>query len=116
MKKFALLALCAAGVAVTSGCRTNMGGGFQPCSKPVEQGKYDVLGDRVSGSDSSWILPFGLSQDKPGNPALRALDDAKAKAPGADALVEVGVNLEHVNYGIAHQFITRVTGTPVKTK
>ena len=116
MKKLALLALCAAGVAVTSGCRTNLGGGIMASTKPVEQGKYDVLGDRVSGYESSWYGPFGISYAKPGNAALRCLDEAKAKAPGADALIEVGQNMEMVNYGVARQIITRVEGTPVKTK
>lgn len=116
MKKLALLALCAAGVAVTSGCRTNLGGGIMSSTKPVEQGKYDVLGDRVSGYESSWYGPFGVSYAKPGNAVLRCLDEAKAKAPGADALIEVGQNMEMVNYGIARQIITRIEGTPVKTK
>lgn len=116
VKNIALMALCAAGVAVTSGCRTNLGGGIMPSTKPVEQGKYTVLGDRVSGSESSWFGPFGVSYAKPGNAALRCLDEAKAKAPGADALIEVGQNMEMVNWGIARQIITRVEGTPVKTK
>lgn len=116
IKNIALLAVCAAGIAVTTGCRTNIGGSFQPCSKPIDQGKYTVLGDRVSAEESSWFLPFGVTTAKPGNAALRCLDQAKAQAPGADALIEVGQNVEMVNYGIARQLITRVTGTPVKTK
>lgn len=115
IKSITILAACAAGIAVTTGCRTNVGGGFQPCSKPIEQGKYTVLGDRVSGEESSWFLPFGITTAKPGNAALRCLDQAKAKA-GADALIEVGQNVETVNYGVAVQLITRVTGTPVKIK
>ena len=116
IKNIAIVATCAAGVIVASGCRTNIGGTFQPSSKPIEQGKYTVLGDRVSGEESSWFLPFGVTTAKPGNAALRCLDQAKAQAPGADALIEVGENVEMVNYGIARQIITRVTGTPVKTQ
>ena len=115
INKIALMALCAVGVAVTSGCRTNLGGGILPSTKPIEQGKYTVLGDRVSGYESSWYGPFGLSYAEPGNAALRCLDEAKAKA-GADALIEVGQNMEMVNYGVARQIITRIEGTPVKTK
>lgn len=115
INKIALMALCAVGVAVTSGCRTSLGGSFQPSSKPLDQGKYTVLGDRVSGSESCWFGPFGISYAKPGNAALRCLDEAKAKA-GADALIEVGTSIETVNWGVARQIITRVDGTPVKTK
>ena len=116
IKNIALLAACAAGIAITTGCRTNTGGSFQPCSKPIDQGKYTVLGDRVSGEESYWLLPFGITTAKPGNTALRCLDQARAQVPGADALIEVGENVEMVNWGIARQIITRVTGTPVKTK
>lgn len=115
IKNIALLAACAAGIAVTTGCRTNVGGSFQASSKPIDQGKYTVLGNRVSGSESSWIGPFGVSYAKPGNATLRCLDEAKAKA-GADALIEVGTSVERVNWGVAQQIITRVEGTPVKTK
>lgn len=116
IQNIAIVALCAAGIAVASGCRTNMGGGLIPSSMPLEQGKYEVLGDRVSGYESSWFGPFGVSYAKPGSAVLRCLDEAKAKAPGADALIEVSQNLEMVNYGVARQIITRVEGTPVKTK
>ena len=116
IKNIAILAAFAAGIVVTSGCRTNLGGGLMSSTKPVEQGKYTVLGDRVSGYESSWYGPFGISYAKPGNATLRCLDEAKAKAPGADALIEVGQNMEMVNYGIARQIITRIEGTPVKTK
>lgn len=115
IKNIAILAACAAGIAVTTGCRTSLGGSFQPSSKPIDQGKYTVIGDRVSGSESCWFGPFGISYAKPGNAALRCLDEAKAKA-GADALIEVGTSLETVNWGVARQIITRVEGTPVKIK
>ena len=113
LKNVATVALCAAGLAVMCGCRTNMGGGVLSSTMPVEQGKYTVLGDRVSGSESSWFGPFGISYAKPGSAALRCLDEAKTKA-GADALIEYSQNVEMVNWGVARQIITRVEGTPVK--
>ncbi len=113
LMNIAMVALCAAGIAFACGCRSNAGGGFMASSMPVEQGKYTVLGDRVSGSENSWILPFGITTAKPGNAALRCLDEAKSKA-GAVALIEVGENVEMVNWGVARQIITRVEGTPVK--
>ncbi len=120
MKKLALLALCAAGVVMTSGCMITNMGTLQEATKPIEQGKYTVLGDRVSGVDSMWILPFGISDGRPGSAALRALDEAKAKCPTADALVEVSQNVETYLYPIPlfpiMQSKTRVTGTPVKIK
>lgn len=115
IKNIAILAACAAGIVVTTGCRSTLGGSFQSSSKPIDQGKYTVVGDRVSGSESSWFGPFGVSYAKPGNAALRCLDEAKAKA-GADALIEVGTSMEMVNWGVARQIITRVEGTPVKTR
>ena len=113
LMNIAMVALCAAGIAFVCGCRTNVGGGISSSSMPVEQGKYTVLGDRVSGSESSWIGPFGISYAKPGSAALRCLDEAKTKAC-ADALIEYSQNVEMVNWGVARQIITRVEGTPVK--
>lgn len=115
IKNIAILAACAVGIAFSTGCIMNAGGSFQPCSKPVDQGKYTVLGDRVSGTDSQYTV-FGYTFAKPGNPAIRALDGAKAKAPGADALIEVGQNVELLMLGPVQVTTTRVTGTPVKTK
>ena len=107
----ALAAFCAV---FAAGCRTNVGGGLMSSTKPLDQGAYTVVGDRVSASESSWIGPFGISYAKPGSAQLRCLDEAKAKA-GADALVEVGTTVESVNWGVARQYVTRVEGTPVKT-
>lgn len=120
MKKFALLALCAVATCMTSGCLMANMGTLQESTKPIEVGKYTVLGDRVTGVDSQWML-WSISTAKPGSPSLRALDDAKAKVQGADALVEVSQNVETYMYPIPPFFIlqnvkTRVTGTPVKTK
>lgn len=112
------LTLGVAGAMATSGCLMANMGTLQEATKPVEQNQYTVLGDRVQGVDSQWML-WSLSTAKPGSPSLRALDDAKAKVPGTDALVEVSQNVETYMYPIPPFFIlqnvrTRVTGTPVK--
>lgn len=118
MKNIALVALCAIAASLTSGCLMQNMGTLQDTTAPIEQGKYTVLGDRVSGVDSTWILPFGITDAKPGSPALRALDEAKAKVSGADALVEVSQSVETYLYPIPifpiMQSKVRVTGTPVK--
>lgn len=112
------LALCMAGAMSMSGCLMANMGTLQDSTKPVLQSKYTVLGDRVSGTDDMWILPFGISDGRPGSPALRALDKALAKAQGAEALVEVSQNVETYVYPIPlfpiMQVKTRVTGTPIK--
>ena len=118
MKKYALLAICAVGVFMTSGCLMANMGTIQAATKPIEQGKYTVLGDRVSGCDSQWML-WSLSTAQPGSPSLRALDKAKAQVAGTDALIEVSQNVETYLYPIPPFFVlqnvrTRVTGTPIK--
>lgn len=118
MKKYALLAICAVGVFMTSGCLMANMGTIQEATKPIEQGKYTVLGDRVSGCDSQWML-WSLSTAQPGSPSLRALDKAKAQVAGTDALIEVSQNVETYLYPIPPFFVlqnvrTRVTGTPIK--
>lgn len=115
IKSIAIVASCALGIALTTGCRMNASSGIMPMTKPITQGQYVVVGDRVEASESSWIGPFGFTTAKPGNATLRCFDEAIKKAPGADALIETGYNVEFVNYGIVKQFITRVIGTPVKT-
>ena len=93
-------------------------GTLQDSTKPLEQGGYSVLGDRVSGTDVMWLFPFGFTDGRPGSPALRALDKAMEQSRGADALVEVSENVETYVYPIPlfpiMQVTTRVTGTPVK--
>lgn len=116
MKKIVLVASCAMMVAFVSGCRTNIGGGIMSSTRPLEQGKFIVLGDRVEGYESSWILPFGLTHAKSGSSSLRSLDEALNKVPGSEALIEASVNIETVNYFVAKRIITRITGIPVKTK
>lgn len=109
---------CVAVAMAMSGCLMANMGTLQDSTKPVLQSRYSVLGDRVSGTDVMWILPFGITVGKPGSPALRALDVAMAQSSGADALVEVSQNVETYVYPIPifpiMQVITRVSGTPVK--
>ncbi len=114
MKKLIPLTLCAVAAAFSTGCLINSSGTFQSSSKPVEQGKYTVLGSRVSGTDSQYTI-LGFHIARPGNPALRALDDAKSKAPNSDALIEVGTNVELLLVGPLQVTTTRVSGIPVKT-
>ena len=116
--RIAALALCMAGAMSMSGCLMANMGTLQDTTKPVLQNRYTVLGDRVSGVDSQWML-WSFSTAQPGSPSLRALDKAKAKIAGTDALVEVSQNVETYLYPIPPFFIlqnvrTRVTGTPVR--
>ena len=118
INKIMALALCAAGAMTMSGCLLANMGTLQETTSPVTQGQYTVLGDRVTGVDSVWML-WSLTTAKPGSPALRALDKAKAQISGTDALIEVSQNVETYMYLIPPFFIfenvkTRVTGTPVK--
>lgn len=112
------LVLCVAGALSMSGCLMANMGTLQESTKPVLQSKYTVLGDRVSGVDDMWILPFGFTDGRPGSPALRALDKALQQVNGADALVEVSQNVETYVYPVPFfpimQVKTRVTGTPIR--
>lgn len=116
--KTRMLLLMAACAVLTSGCLMQNMGTLQEATKPIEQGKYTVIGDRVSGADIMWVGPFGITDGRPGSPAMRALDRAMDKAEGADALIEVSENVETYAYYPfpIFQIITRVTGTPVKEK
>lgn len=106
--------------AMVSGCMMANMGTLQDSTFPVQKGEYTVLGDRVTAVDDMWILPFGISDGRPGSPSLRALDKAKSKVPGTDGLVEVSQNVETYVYPIPIFPImnvkTRVSGTPVKSK
>ena len=113
MKKIiGMIVLVAAAVAIT-GC-TTMPQNFSYASKPVEQGRYTVLGKEVEGSDTMIsVLGFGLSL--PGSPQRRALKRAMDKAAGADALVGMAIDYQSINLWFVYILTTRVTGTPVKT-
>ena len=113
------LTLCAGVALAMSGCLMSNTGTLQEATLPVLQSKYTVLGDRVSGTDSTWRLwSLPLTPLRSGSPALRALYEAKAKIPETDGLVEVSQNTEVYLYPIfffvIQRDVVRVTGTPVK--
>ena len=100
-------------VAAINGCTTTPNS-FTYASKPVEQGRYTVLGEEVEGTDTQVsVLGFGVGL--PGSPQRRALKTALRKAAGADALVEMAVDYQTINLWWVYVLTTRVTGTPVKT-
>lgn len=118
-KRIIALALCVAGVMSMSGCLMANMGTLQDSTKPVLQGRYDVVDERVTGKDTMWIFLFGFTDGRAGSPAMRALDDAMGKSKVTpDALIEVSENVETYVYPIPFfpimQVTTRVTGTPVK--
>lgn len=88
-------------------------------SKPVEQGKYSVLGPEVTGSYRQMSILF-FSFGLPGSSQARAVGDALEQVPGADALVGMAVDTEVFEIlpflcPIIGCYSTKVTGTPVKT-
>lgn len=113
MKKLMIVcAALAAAVAIT-GCTTSPQN-FTYASKPIEQGRYTVLGNEVEGTDSQlMILGYGIGL--PGSPQRRALKVALDKAAGADALVSMAVDYQLLNLYFIQVLTTRITGTPVKT-
>ena len=110
MVKMIAIGLVAAAI---TGCTTTPQN-FTYASKPVEQGRYTVLGEEVEGTDTQVsVLGFGVG--RPGSPQRRALKAALGKAAGADALVEMSVDYQTINLWWVYVLTTRVTGTPVKT-
>lgn len=113
MKKIIGLGAALVAAAMITGCTTSPQN-FVHASKPVEQGKYTVLGKEVEGTDTQVsVLGFGIS--RPGSPQRRAYKTALSKAAGADALVEMAVDYQTINLWWVYVLTTRVTGTPVKT-
>lgn len=113
-KQLALVAVCAAAVSVISGCM-NMPIGYVPSNVPVSQGQYTVVAESVSGSDHQ-ISVLGFGAARLGSAQNRAVKNALAQAPGADALVGMSIDLETKNLVFVNIITTRVTGTAVKTK
>lgn len=112
MKKVTLPALCAVAL-LTVGC-TTIPSNYVASSIPVEQGRYTVVAEKVTGTDSQVnILGFGASRI--GSSQNRAIDDALRQAPGANALVGMSIDIETKNLLVAMVITTRVTGTAVKT-
>ncbi len=113
MKKIMGVAAAAVIAAMITGC-TTLPQNFVHASKPMEQGKYTVLGKEVEGTDTQVsVLGFGVG--RPGSPQRRAYKTALSKAVGADALVEMAVDYQTINLWWVYVLTTRVTGTPVKT-
>lgn len=98
-----------------SGCMSDAVG-FVTSSIPVEQGRYTVIGDEVTGTctDVNWLFfTFGSG----GSGQRHALADALANVPGSDGLVGMAVDAEKfilVPFVLPSFFTVRVTGTPIK--
>lgn len=113
LNKLVLLAVCTA-VAVLTGCMSTPAG-YVASNVPVSQGQYTVVKENVSGIDSQISILF-FSAAKLGSAQRRAVQDALASAPGADALVDMAIDYEIKSFGIGNIRTIRVTGTAVKTK
>jgi len=89
---------------------------FCASSVPVEQGKYVVLADEVTGTctQTSWLFfTFGLG----GSGQRHAYRDALQGVPGADGLIGMAIDTEYfilVPFVLPSFYTTRVTGTPVR--
>lgn len=114
MKTLAGAAIAAALMAV-SGCMMYPGT-IQDKSKPIEQGRYSVVGDEVSASEfQAYVFGVALS-DLRGSPGRRLYKQCLNQAPGADALIEYTLDNKGVNlYWFGLQWYT-LTGVPVKTE
>lgn len=116
MKMTGLMKAAAAGAMLaTAGCMSSAVT-FCSSSVPMEQGKYTILADDVTGTCTqvNWLfLTFGLG----GSGQRHAYADAISKVPDADGLVSMAVDEERfmlvpIAFPIFHT--TRVTGTPVR--
>ena len=104
----------AAGVfCICAGCATSPAW-FEPSSSPVPQNGYTVCGSEVYGtSEQFWVL--GLGGSASGSEQSRALREAMGKAPGADALVNMAIDVNKLFIPpFFMRMTTRVTGIPVK--
>lgn len=113
-KQLALAAVCAAAVSAVSGCM-NLPAGYVTSNIPVSQGQYTVVAESVSGSDHQ-VSAFGFGASKLGSAQDRAVRNALAQAPGADALIGMSIDIERKSLVFASIITTRVTGTAVKLK
>ena len=99
----------------TAGCMSNAVT-FCSSSVPVEQGKYSILADEITGTctQTSWLFfTFGLG----GSGQRHAYRDALSQVPNADGLVAMAVDEEYfilVPFALPSFYTTRVTGTPVR--
>lgn len=103
-------------LALTAGCMSSPLT-FVPSSIPVQQGRYSVLAEDVTGTNTqvNWLFfTFGLG----GSGQRHALNDALQQVQGADALVAMSVDTECfmlIPFVLPSFYTTRVSGTPVKT-
>ena len=86
-------------------------GGVAPSNIPLEPGGYTVIG-RVSGSDCRTML-LGLIPLSGGNQVADAMREALAERPGAEALVDISIDLVGKNFIIVTTTCTEVRATAV---
>jgi len=114
MKKIVNAALVSTLLA-SAGCMSNAVS-FCASSVPVEQGKYSILADDITGTctQTSWLFfTFGLG----GSGQRHAYRDALNQVPNADGLVSMAVDEEYfilVPFVLPSFYTTRVTGTPIR--
>jgi hypothetical protein len=115
MKRTKMIGIAlASGIALT-GCMSSPLT-YSASSIPIEQGRYSVLAEDVTGTNTqvNWLFfTFGLG----GSGQRHALSDALEQVPGADALVAMSVDTEFfmlVPFALPSFYTTRVSGTPVK--
>ena len=99
-----------------AGC-TTLPSSFVDKSKPMD--KYDVVGKEVTSSFTQ-VSVFGFGSSTGESAQREAYKAALKKAPGADALIEMAVDVTTMSTGFlplpVQVTTTTVTGTPVKTK
>jgi len=111
-----IIRMVAAGAMLaTAGCMSSAVT-FCAASVPVEQGRYTILADEVTGTCTqvNWLfLTFGLG----GSGQRHAYADALLKVPDADGLISMAVDEEWfvlAPVALPTFYTTRVTGTPVR--
>lgn len=114
LRSVSIAAACAVAAVVLTGCMSTPAG-YVPSNVPVSQGQYTVVKENVSGIDSQISILF-FSAAKLGSSQRRAVQDALASAPGADALVDMAIDYEIKSFFFGNVRTVRVTGTAVKTK
>ena len=114
MKKIVKAAL-AGTLLAAAGCMSSAVS-FCASSVPIEQGKYSILADEITGTctQTSWLFfTFGLG----GSGQRHAYHDALNQVPNADGLVSMAVDEEYfmlIPFALPSFYTTRVTGTPVR--
>ena len=118
IKSAALMAMLVLSVALVSGC-SSYPAGYVASSRPVPTGKsyIQTQTESVTGCDRQ-IMFLGFGATLGGSAQERALknalEEAKKTDPAAEALVEMDIQAESMNFGIVLVRTIRVTGKPVK--